>query len=181
MFRLIGSPLVRKFCCGCLPSIIDVSDCPCTTQETYQQTHPVLFSDRAIYVIVYSLRTGVNQSELTKHLMNVTVRCNDAPIVLVGTHSDVIGGDPNLPLVALKAKFPQVCRLSPLVGMYLEAVGNLDLRTACSCADREHQRHSVVQRHWGWRCLIHSAGCCHRHGHAPCQPNRTQGVRGPGQ
>ncbi len=181
MFRLIGSPLVRKFCCGCLPSIIDVSDCPCTTQETYQQTHPVLFSDRAIYVIVYSLQAEFSLSDLTKHLMNVTVRCQEAPIVLVGTHSDVIGGDPNLPLVALKAKFPQVCRWSPLVDMYLEAVGNLDLRTACSCADQEHQRHSVVQRHRGRCCLIHSAHCCHRHGHAPRQSNRTQGVRGPGQ
>jgi hypothetical protein len=83
----------------------------CLPQETYQQTHPVLFSDRAVYVIVYSLRAGVNLVDIHRHVMNVTVRCRDAPIVLVGTHSDVIGGDASLPLDDLKAKFPQVCAL----------------------------------------------------------------------
>jgi hypothetical protein len=77
-------------------------------QEAYQQTHPVLFSDRAVYVIVYSLRAGVNLSDIHRHLMNVVVRTRDAPILLVGTHSDVVGGDPSLPLAALKAKYPQV-------------------------------------------------------------------------
>ncbi len=81
---------------------------PCM-QEVYQQTHPVLFSDRAIYVIVYSLRTEVSMVELQRHLMNVTIRCKEAPIILVGTHSDAIGGNPNLPLPALKARYPQVC------------------------------------------------------------------------
>jgi hypothetical protein len=67
----------------------------------------VLFSDRAIYVIVYSLRTEINLPDLMKQLMNVTVRCKDAPIVLVGTHSDVIGGNSNKALSDLKLKFPQ--------------------------------------------------------------------------
>ncbi len=61
-----------------------------------------------MYVIVYSLQTGVIMPDLYRHLMNVTVRCCDAPIVLVGTHSDAIGGDPSLPLESLKKEFPQV-------------------------------------------------------------------------
>ncbi len=81
---------------------------PPSLQEVYQQTHPVLFSDRALYVIVYSLRTEVSFADLHRHLMNVTVRCKDAPIILVGTHCDVMGGDWTLPLPALKARFSQV-------------------------------------------------------------------------
>jgi hypothetical protein len=77
-------------------------------QEVYQQTHPVLFSDRAIYVIVYSLRAEVNMMDLHRHLMNVTIRCREAPIILVGTHSDSVGGSQSLPLPALKALYPQV-------------------------------------------------------------------------
>jgi hypothetical protein len=83
------------------------------SQEVYQRTHPVLFSDRALYVVVYSdyysLRAGASVPDLTRHLMNVTVRCKDAPIVVVGTHSDAVGGGAPLPLAALKARFPQVC------------------------------------------------------------------------
>jgi hypothetical protein len=78
-------------------------------QEVYQRTHPVLFSDRALYVVVYSLQAGASVPDLTRHLMNVTVRCKDAPIVVVGTNSDAVGGGAPLPLAALKARFPQVC------------------------------------------------------------------------
>ncbi len=79
------------------------------SQEVYQRTHPVLFSDRALYVVVYSLRAGASVHDLTRHLTNVTVRCKDAPILVVGTHSDAAGGGAPLPLAALKARFPQVC------------------------------------------------------------------------
>jgi hypothetical protein len=75
----------------------------------YQRTHPVLFSDRALYVVVYSLRTEASVHDLPRHLINVTVRCKDAPVLVVGTHSDAVGGGAPLPLAALKARFPQVC------------------------------------------------------------------------
>jgi hypothetical protein len=88
-------------------------------QDTYQQTHPVLFSDRALYVVVYNLRAGSSVPDLTRHLMNVTVRCKDAPILVVGTHSDEVGMGSPLRLAALKAKFPQVC---PCVLVFL-AIG----------------------------------------------------------
>ena len=62
-------------------------------------------------MVVYSLRAGVNLPDLHRHLLNVTVRCRDAPILVVGTHSDTVGGDSVLPLAALKETFPQVCRI----------------------------------------------------------------------
>jgi hypothetical protein len=68
----------------------------------------VLFSDRALYVVVYSLLTEINTGDLQRHLTNVTIRCKEAPILLVGTHSDKVGGDCTLPLLALKEKFPKV-------------------------------------------------------------------------
>ena len=89
---------------------------PSHSQDVYQQTHPVLFSDRAIYVIVFSLRAqSLSTAELTRHVMNVSVRCKDAPILIVGTHADVVGGGgASVSLATLKQRFPQVCVLAPL-------------------------------------------------------------------
>lgn len=67
----------------------------------------MLFSDRAVYIVVYSLRASISLPDIYRHVMNVAVRCRDAPILLVGTHSDVVGGDATLPLAELRAKFPQ--------------------------------------------------------------------------
>ena len=76
----------------------------------------MLFSDRAIYVIVFSLRAqSLSTAELTRHVMNVSVRCKDAPILIVGTHADVVGGGgASVSLATLKQRFPQVCVLAPL-------------------------------------------------------------------
>ena len=81
----------------------------CASQDAYQQTHPVLFSDRAIYIVLYSMRTGASPADIRRHLMNVAIRCKDAPILLVGTHADVVHGGSGLSLAALKRRFPQVC------------------------------------------------------------------------
>lgn len=70
----------------------------------------MLFSDRAIYVIVYSLRAEVRLADLYRHVMNVAIRCSEAPIILVGTHCDAIGTDTALPMSAFRARFPQVVR-----------------------------------------------------------------------
>ncbi len=84
------------------------------SQDAYQETHPVLFGDRAVYVIVYSLRTEVNSADLHRHLMKVTFRFKDAPIILVGTHLDAVGASPYLPLREFKAKYPQVGASGPV-------------------------------------------------------------------
>ncbi len=86
-------------------------------QETYQQTHPVLFSDRAVYLIVYNLRTGISQSDLVRLVMNVAVRAPEAPVLLVGTHCDLVresGRSAAGPLLrALQQRFPQVSPTHP--------------------------------------------------------------------
>ena len=78
------------------------------SQDAYQQTHPVLFSDRAIYIVMYSLRTGASPVDINRHLMNVAIRCKDSPVLVVGTHSDAVHGGGGLSLEALRRRFPQV-------------------------------------------------------------------------
>lgn len=73
----------------------------------------MLFSDRAIFVVVYSLRTEgiLNWERLRRHIANVTIRSKDAPIILVGSHSDIPGGDWVSPLPdSFKELHPQVTR-----------------------------------------------------------------------
>jgi GTPase SAR1 family protein len=74
----------------------------------YQQTHPMLFAGRALYVAVYSCASEVSWLDLQAHIMNVTSRTRESPILLVGTHHDKRSSCDSIPLPALKKKFPQV-------------------------------------------------------------------------
>ncbi len=77
-------------------------------QLVYQQTHPMLFAGRALYVVVYSCLTEVSWVDLQAHIQNVTSRTRESPILLVGTHHDKRSLSCTIPLPALKNKFPQV-------------------------------------------------------------------------
>jgi hypothetical protein len=65
---------------------------------------------------MYNVRSGASPVDITRHLMNVTVRCKEAPILLVGTHADMVGGSSGLQLEALRARFPQVWWVSSFLG-----------------------------------------------------------------
>ncbi len=60
----------------------------CCLQDIYQQTHPVLFSRRTIYLLVINQRTGMGHLE--SQLLNVSIRCPDAHFLIVGTHADLV-------------------------------------------------------------------------------------------
>lgn len=77
-------------------------------QLVYQQTHPMLFAGRALYVVVYSCLTEVNLLDLQAHIQNVTLRTRESQILLVGTHHDKRTSSSSIPLAALKKMFPQV-------------------------------------------------------------------------
>jgi leucine-rich repeat kinase 2 len=82
--------------------------CLCAmNQDTYQQTHPVLFSDRAVYVVAYDLRTSISSFDLVRLVMNVTIRCPEAPVLIVGTHCDLVRRSGGL-MHSLRHRFPQV-------------------------------------------------------------------------
>jgi hypothetical protein len=57
---------------------------------------------------MYSMRTGPSPVDINRHLMNVAIRCRDAPVLLLGTHADVVHAGSGLSLAALKMRFPQV-------------------------------------------------------------------------
>ena len=83
-------------------------------QDVYQQTHPILFSDRAIYMVLYSMRSGISEATLTQHVLNITTRARNARILLVATHADQVAGSDavavarDVSLSRLKDRFPQV-------------------------------------------------------------------------
>ena len=76
-------------------------------QVVYQRTHPMYFSGRAVYVVAFSLRSNGSREQLYAHLMNVTARCPDACILVVGTHADQVSAMP-ASLSSWKREFPQV-------------------------------------------------------------------------
>jgi hypothetical protein len=120
---------------------------------------------------MYSLRAEVNLGDLHRHLMNVTIRCKDAPIILVGTHLDAIGGGASLPLRDLKARYPQVrtadlveltarslaypaLRFSVItlaVGLGSRGLKWLSLLTLGGAADSQHVGPAAVQYISHWR------------------------------
>ena len=66
-------------------------------QEIYYSTHSFFISSRAIYVVVFDLRYGEDQSKVDFWLNSVASRARKAPVLLVGTHLDEFEG--NLPAV----------------------------------------------------------------------------------
>jgi hypothetical protein len=141
-----------------MQSMIHWCESPWALQDVYQQTHPVLFSDRALYVVVYSLRAQSLQHDVPRHIQNIAVRCPVTPILVVGTHADAIGvASEELSLSALRATFPQVqcTHLFFLCGaLFVETqleVEHLDAAPTFVTLrpDSKHQRHCCVLHNWG--------------------------------
>jgi hypothetical protein len=77
-------------------------------QEVYQQTHPVLFSNSALYAVVFSHRVGVSFAELSRPLTSITVRFPNVRILVIGTCIDEASPGSAIPLHAWKERYPQV-------------------------------------------------------------------------
>ena len=75
-------------------------------QDVYHRTHPILFSNRAVYAVVYAPRADTAAS-LDGYLQTIHAHAPDAPVIIVRTHADVPCAD-RLPFVSLKAQYPQV-------------------------------------------------------------------------
>jgi hypothetical protein len=78
----------------------------------YQRTHPLLLTDDAVSVVVWSLRTGISESSLRWYLQNIVTRAPSMPILLVATHADevagVVDGDLGVPIDRIRSDFPQI-------------------------------------------------------------------------
>jgi GTPase SAR1 family protein len=61
-------------------------------QEVYLNTHPMLFSNQTIYLLVWNPLSGTTVRQLEEYLLNIRNRAQSAPIVLVTTNSSEVGG-----------------------------------------------------------------------------------------
>lgn len=57
-------------------------------QEVYYSTHQFFISDRTIYIFVFNLLEDDETSRIEYWLNSISVRAQDAPILVVGTHLD---------------------------------------------------------------------------------------------
>lgn len=98
---------------SCIPldSPLDVNITDFGGEEVYRQLYPFHFGEpnkNRLYIVCYGLTTEVNIVVLQQHLLNITTRQKDAPILLVGTYCNMKAFDSNLPLASLKKRFPQI-------------------------------------------------------------------------
>jgi Leucine-rich repeat (LRR) protein len=63
-------------------------------QEVYYSTHTFFLTNRAVYVVVWSLTESEDSQRVVYWLQSIQSRCAKAPVMLVGTHADLA---PNLP------------------------------------------------------------------------------------
>jgi GTPase SAR1 family protein len=61
-------------------------------QEVYLNSHPLLFSDQTLYLLVWNPRSGSNVRQLEEYVLNIRSRAKAAPIMLITTHSSEVGG-----------------------------------------------------------------------------------------
>ena len=59
-------------------------------QAVYQSTHPILFIEHAVYMVVWSPRSdhSATMKHIERLLHSVHLRAPEAPVVLVQTHAD---------------------------------------------------------------------------------------------
>jgi GTPase SAR1 family protein len=60
-------------------------------QEVYMNSHPILFSDRALYLLVWNPCSGTTLQTLEEYIRNIRSRSPSGPIMLVTTHSEEMG------------------------------------------------------------------------------------------
>ncbi|MGH3983836.1 MAG: COR domain-containing protein [Pseudonocardiaceae bacterium] len=74
-------------------------------QEVYRITQQFFFSRRALYLVVWHPRQGVEQNEVEGWLRRIRLRVGeDARVIVVATHADEMGS-PELDYPSLKQKF----------------------------------------------------------------------------
>jgi GTPase SAR1 family protein len=59
-------------------------------QEVYLHTHPMLFSDKTLYLLVWNPRAGTSVSLLEEYLLNIRSRAPSSRVILVTTHADEV-------------------------------------------------------------------------------------------
>ncbi|XP_070533769.1 uncharacterized protein [Ptychodera flava] len=76
-------------------------------QTVYYNTHQFFLSNRAVYLLLWNTRLGVEHSGLDFWLSSIAVHAPKAPIFVVGTHADQVA-KVEVPEEELKRRYPQI-------------------------------------------------------------------------
>lgn len=75
-------------------------------QQIYQATHQFFLTDRSLYLLVWSARTGFEQSRIYTWLDMISARAPEARILLVATSAEERQAD--LPISELRSRYPKI-------------------------------------------------------------------------
>jgi GTPase SAR1 family protein len=59
-------------------------------QEVYMNSHPMLFSDKTLYLLVWNPRSGIPLHSLEEYVLNIRSRAKSGSILLVTTHAEEV-------------------------------------------------------------------------------------------
>jgi small GTP-binding protein len=76
-------------------------------QDVYYTTHQFFLSHRAVYLVVWNVRLGLDHSGVDYWLSSIATHAPNAPVIVVGTRVDEVPM-PDLPERQLRARHPQV-------------------------------------------------------------------------
>lgn len=94
-------------------------------QEIYHATHQFFMSERSLFVVVWSARSGHEEGKLDYWLNTITTLAPNAPIVLVASHTDQhVAAFPDR---AFREKYPQIQAIAAVSNRTNDGID--DLRT----------------------------------------------------
>jgi len=92
-------------------------------QEIYHATHQFFLTNRALFLLAWQARQGIQAGKLYYWLDTLTALAPDSPILLVATHIDE--REAELSLAELRRHYPQIlglCEISSKTGQGIEAL-----------------------------------------------------------
>uniref|UniRef100_A0A1I8IUY9 non-specific serine/threonine protein kinase n=1 Tax=Macrostomum lignano TaxID=282301 RepID=A0A1I8IUY9_9PLAT len=78
-------------------------------QRVYYNTHQFFLTHRAVYLLLYTVRTGYEHAGLNFWLSSIASHAPNAPILVVGTHADQVEKPDKIPMETFKSRYPQIC------------------------------------------------------------------------
>ncbi|MBD2636609.1 leucine-rich repeat domain-containing protein [Limnothrix sp. FACHB-881] len=102
-------------------------------QEIYHATHQFFMSERSLFVVVWSARSGHEEGKLDYWLNTITTLAPNAPIVLVASHTDQHAAA--FPERAFREKYPQIQKIAAVSNRTNDGIDDLRTTLAQLAAD----------------------------------------------
>ena len=115
-------------------------------QSVYYNTHQFFLTNRSIYLLLWNMRLGFEHAGLDFWLSSVTCHAPNAPVFVIGTHSDLISRF-TLPVDSLKKRFPQIVNFFYVSTYTLDGIDNLR-DDIINCALQEWYMGEQIPKVW---------------------------------